>query len=124
MTASAGCFPDDLIKLQEQLHRAHAEHRAFLASLPWSVEPMKGWARGERYSHRGDVPDSPGWSEEEKETAARLQRELRELAIAVGDHPHWATVPAETRVSARMDLKKRTRPADEPNDEPAEAKAA
>lgn len=49
---------------------------------------------------------------------------VSDLAIAIGDHPQWATVPAETRVSARMDLKKRTRPADEPADEPAAAEAA
>ncbi|MEW2373411.1 hypothetical protein AB0940_29165 [Streptomyces sp. NPDC006656] len=120
--SDTGSFPDDLRQLQERLHRVQAEYRSHLASLPWSVEPVKGWGRGERYSHRGDVPDSPGWSEEEKETAARLQQELRELAGAVAGHPHWATVPAEKRVAARMDLKKRTRPApaaDEPGTEAA-----
>ncbi|MFE6085992.1 hypothetical protein [Streptomyces virginiae] len=115
MNSSDACsFPDDLLKLQEQLHRANAEHRAFLARLPWSVEPMKGWARGERYSHRGDVPDSPGWSEEEKETADRMWAEIRELAISVVDHPHWATLAREEIVSARMALKKQARPADDP----------
>ncbi|MFD9270995.1 hypothetical protein ACFWB1_26945 [Streptomyces goshikiensis] len=104
-------FPDDLLQLQERLHRAHAEHRAYLAGLPWSVEPMKGWVRGERFSHCGDVPDSPGWSEEEKETVDRMRAEIRELSIAVVDHPHWASVPRETVVSARMQLKKQTRPA-------------
>ncbi|WP_052713720.1 hypothetical protein [Streptomyces katrae] len=85
---------------------------------------MAGWARGERYPHRGDVPDSPGWSTEEKETVNRIQSELGELAIAVGEHPYWATVPVEKRVAARMDLKKQTRPADEPAGEPATAEAA
>ncbi|MGW7342730.1 hypothetical protein [Streptomyces sp. NPDC054854] len=79
-------FPDDLLKLQERLHRAHAEHRVHLAALPWSVEPMKGWARGERYSHRGDVPDSPGWSDEQK------------------------SVSADTLVESRMRLKRQARP--------------
>ncbi|MET9959426.1 hypothetical protein ABZ128_10140 [Streptomyces sp. NPDC006326] len=115
MTSSdARSFPDDLLKLQEQLHRAHAEHRAYLAALPWSVEPMKGWARGERYSHRGDVPDSPGWSQEEKETVDRMWAELRELAIAVADHPHWETVPREGVVAARMELKKQACPTNAP----------
>ncbi|MCX5278257.1 hypothetical protein [Streptomyces virginiae] len=115
MTSSdARSFPDDLLKLQEQLHRAHAEHRAFLAGLPWSVEPMKGWARGERFSHRGDVPDSPGWSAEEKETVDRMWSEIRELAVSVVEHPHWATVSREEIVSARMELKKRARPAEDP----------
>ncbi|OEJ22467.1 hypothetical protein [Streptomyces subrutilus] len=111
MTSSDACsFPDDLLKLQEQLHRAHAEHRAFLAGLPWSVEPMTGWAAGERYSHRGDVPDSPGWSQEEKETADRMWREIRELSIAVVDHPYWSTLQKEDVVAARMELKNQTRP--------------
>ncbi|MGW7342779.1 hypothetical protein [Streptomyces sp. NPDC054854] len=105
-------FPDDLLKLQERLHRAHAEHRAYLAGLPWSVEPMKGWQRGERFSHRGDVPNSPGWTDEQKETVDRMRAELRELSTAVVDHPHWATVPRETLVNARMQLKQQTRPAE------------
>ncbi|MFG2666475.1 hypothetical protein ACGFY6_19815 [Streptomyces sp. NPDC048387] len=112
-----GAFPDDLLRLQEQLHRAYAEHRTLLASLPWSAEPLEGWARGERYSHRGDVSTSPGWSEEEKQGVARLERELRQLALSVSGHPYWLTVPPEGRGAARMDLKKRTRPAaaDEPS---------
>ncbi|MFG2716518.1 hypothetical protein ACGFX2_39295 [Streptomyces goshikiensis] len=84
-------FPDDLLKLQEEFHHGHAEHRVFLAGLPWSVEPLKGWARGERYSHRGDVADSPGWTQEQKERVERMRRELRDLSAAVADHPHWAS---------------------------------
>ncbi|MGW7312555.1 hypothetical protein [Streptomyces sp. NPDC054865] len=103
-------FPDDLLKLQERLHRAHAEHRVHLAALPWSVEPMKGWARGERYSHRGDVPDSPGWSDEQKATADRMWAEIRELSIKVVDHPHWKSVSADTLVESRMRLKRQARP--------------
>ncbi|MER5570485.1 hypothetical protein ABT083_30500 [Streptomyces goshikiensis] len=103
-------LPDDLLRLQERLHRAHAEHRTYLIGLPWSVEPMKGWVRGERFSHRGDVPDSPGWSEEQKETVDRMRAEIRELSIAVVDHPHWATVARDAVVEARMQLKKQTRP--------------
>ncbi|WP_405546559.1 hypothetical protein OG590_39690 (plasmid) [Streptomyces goshikiensis] len=103
-------FPDDLLKLQVELHRAHAEHRDFLAGLPWSVEPMQGWARGERFSHRGDVPDSPGWTDEQKERAERMRQELRDLSAAVVDHSYWATVAREDVVAARMLLKKQTRP--------------
>ncbi|MFD5891973.1 hypothetical protein ACFWHQ_39335 [Streptomyces sp. NPDC060334] len=113
-------FPDDLLQLQERLHHAHTEHRAYLADLPWSVEPQTGWTRGERFSHRGDVPDSPGWSDEQKETVDRMWAEIRELSIAVADHAHWATVPRDVLVDARMRLKKQTRPA-EPRIEVAEA---
>ncbi|WP_242439029.1 hypothetical protein [Streptomyces sp. CB00455] len=75
------------------------------------MEPLAGWARGERFSDRGDVPDSPGWSEEEKVTVDRMWAEIRELSVAVVDHPHWATVAREDVVAARMQLKKETRPA-------------
>ncbi|MFD8024534.1 hypothetical protein ACFV6G_29470 [Streptomyces lavendulae] len=115
MTSTGETFPDDLLKLQERLHRAHAEHRAYLAGLPWSVEPVAGWSRGERFSHRGDVPDSPGWSDEQKETVDRMWAGIREFSIAVVDHPYWATVPRDAVVNARMQLKKQVRPA-EPSD--------
>lgn len=100
-------FPDDLLQLQERLHRAHADHRAYLADLPWNVEPLTGWARGERFSHRGD---GPGWSEEQKETVDRMWAEIRDLSIAVVDHPYWATMAREDMVAARMRLKKQARP--------------
>nr|WP_051837469.1 hypothetical protein [Streptomyces sp. NRRL F-2580] len=54
---------------------------------------MAGWARGERFSHRGDVPDSPGWSDEQKETVDRMRAELLKLSTAVVDHLYWETVP-------------------------------
>ncbi|MEV8533161.1 hypothetical protein [Streptomyces sp. NPDC051211] len=54
---------------------------------------MAGWTRGERYSHRGDVPDSPGWSDEQKQKVDETRAEILELSIAVVDHSHWATVP-------------------------------
>ncbi|MCX4808130.1 hypothetical protein ACFWWM_35035 [Streptomyces sp. NPDC058682] len=108
----AGSFPDHLLQLQERLHRAHADHRAYLAGLPWSVEPVVGWKRGERFSHRGDVPDSPGWSDEQKETVDRMRAELRELSIAVVDHAYWASVPRERLMDTRMQLKRQARPAE------------
>lgn len=119
MTSNGETFPDDLLRLQERLHRAHAEHRAYLAGLPWSVEPLKGWTRGERFSHRGDVADSPGWSDEQKEAVDRMWAEIRELSISVVDHPHWATIDRDVLVAARMQLKQQTRPVEA--DEVAEA---
>lgn len=81
---------------------------------------MKGWQRGDRWSHRGDVPDSPGWSEEQKQGLEAIRARLRELAGAVVDHPHWQSIEKEKLVAARMLLKKQTRPA-EPAPEPAGA---
>ncbi|MFI7178979.1 hypothetical protein [Streptomyces spororaveus] len=112
-------FPEDLLQLQERLHRAHAAHRAYLAGLPWSVEPMAGWTRGERYSHRGDVPDSPGWSDEQKQRVDEMRAEILELSIAVVDHSHWATVPREEVVAARMQLKKQAASSDDAGAEAA-----
>ncbi len=71
---------------------------------------MARGARGEPFSHRSDVPDSPGWSDEQKERVDRMWAEIRELSVAVVDHSHWATV---TRVGARMELKRQARPADD-----------
>lgn len=44
-----------------------------------------------------------------------MRAEIRELSIAVVDHPHWATVARDAVVEARMQLKKQTRPM-EPGD--------
>ncbi|MEW1637578.1 hypothetical protein AB0469_26345 [Streptomyces sp. NPDC093801] len=116
-------FPHDLLELQERLHRAHAEYRAYLATLPWSGEPMKGWPRGERFSHRGDVPDSPGWSDEQKATADRMWAEIGRLSVDVSGHPYWKSVPTENLVASRMQLKRQARPAESPED-PEAAEAA
>ncbi|MFD6113952.1 hypothetical protein ACFWG0_28125 [Streptomyces yangpuensis] len=53
---------------------------------------MAGWTRGERYSHRGDVPDSPGGSDEQKQRAYEMRAEILELSIAVAGRSYWATV--------------------------------
>ncbi|GHB68638.1 hypothetical protein GCM10010347_43580 [Streptomyces cirratus] len=111
VTSNANVFPDDLLQLQERLHRIRAEHTAYLAGLPWSVEPVKGWARWEHFSHRGDVPDSPGWTPEQKERVDWMWQELRDLSAAVVDHPYWKTVEREKVVEARMLMKKQARPA-------------
>ncbi|MFE9847045.1 hypothetical protein [Streptomyces goshikiensis] len=83
------------------------------------MEPMKGCSRGEQHSHRAHVPDSPGWSEEQKETVDRMGAENRQLLIDVVDHPHWKSVPTDTLVASRMQLKRQGRPTEAP--ETAEA---
>ncbi|MEU5811717.1 hypothetical protein [Streptomyces sp. NPDC047718] len=102
-------FPARLRAMQLQLHRVQAAHRRLCSELPWSVEPMEGWeASDHRYSHRGDVPASPGYTPEQKQARARLDRRLLRLATAIGTHPFWGTVEAEKRVAARMALKRIT----------------
>ncbi|MFD3719883.1 hypothetical protein [Streptomyces sp. NPDC058674] len=105
-------FPADLLQLQERLHRAHAEHRAYLDGLPWSVVPLTGWVRGERFSHQGDVLDSRGWSDEQKETVDRMWAQIRELSIAVVGHPHWKSVPLDALIESRRQLKRQAHPVD------------
>ncbi|MFF4583777.1 hypothetical protein ACFY15_36330 [Streptomyces sp. NPDC001373] len=70
---------------------------------------MKGWAASDhRYSHRGNVPDSPGYTTEQKAALARLNRRLLRLATAVVDHTWWKSLEGEDRVKARMALKRTT----------------
>lgn len=93
--------------MQAQLHRVRAEYSALCATLPWSVEPLPGWTAEEgRYSSRGDVPPSPGYTEEQKTLMARLESRQRRLAGAVMTDAFWQSVEREKVVSARMALKR------------------
>ncbi|MET9324982.1 hypothetical protein ABZX75_33295 [Streptomyces sp. NPDC003038] len=38
--------------------------------------------------------------------------EIRELSIAVVDHPHWKSLPVDVLVAARMQLRRQARPAE------------
>ncbi|MEV7618367.1 hypothetical protein [Streptomyces sp. NPDC089799] len=68
--------------------------------------PMPGWPASEhRYSHRGDVQAS-GYTDEQKDVRARMERRMRRLAEALATHPFWAAVEAGQRVKARMALKR------------------
>ncbi|WP_030200719.1 hypothetical protein [Streptomyces sp. NRRL S-87] len=99
-------FPPRLCALQLQLHRVRADSVRLSAELPWSVEPMPGWPASEhRFSHRGDVPDSAGYTPEQKAAQDRLRKRELRLAAAVGTDPFWGTLAGEDRVKARMALK-------------------
>jgi hypothetical protein len=110
-------FPDDLHAAQTRLHQALAEHAALCRTLPWSVEPMAGWA-GEEHPHTGVVTggraDSPGWTEEQKQAEATLRGECVELSIRVTTHEYWGTVDREKLVEERQRLKAVTQPATVP----------
>ncbi|MFD3720059.1 hypothetical protein [Streptomyces sp. NPDC058674] len=60
------------------------------------------------------MPDSPGWSDEHKETVDWMWAEIRQLSIDVGDHPYWKSVPTDIPVKTRMQLKRHARPAEAP----------
>uniref|UniRef100_A0AAU2K124 Uncharacterized protein n=1 Tax=Streptomyces sp. NBC_00049 TaxID=2903617 RepID=A0AAU2K124_9ACTN len=105
-------FPPRLRALQAQLHRVRAEHAALCATLPWSTEPLPGWTTPEgRYSHRGDVPPSPGYTEEQQVLRARLERRMRRLTGVVMTDAFWQSVEREKVVAARMALKRAHEPA-------------
>lgn len=105
-------FPPRLRALQAQLHRVRAEYTALCASLPWSTEPLPGWTAQEgRYSSRGDVPPSPGYTPEQQLARERLERRLRRLAGVVTTDPFWQSVEREKVFAARMALKRAHEPA-------------
>ncbi|MFE5852388.1 hypothetical protein ACFQ61_04095 [Streptomyces sp. NPDC056500] len=107
-------FPHDLRDAQLQLHRTRAAYAALCRELPWSVEPAPGW-EGDKQLHSDrmpGLPDSPGYTEQQKEEEKRLRGLLLELSAAVSTHPYWQTLRGPELVSARMVLKQNaTRPA-------------
>jgi hypothetical protein len=110
-------FPEDLRAAQVRLHQATAELASLCRSLPWSVEPMPGWA-GTEHPHTGEITggreDSPGWSKEQKQTVKRLRMECTDLSIRIATHPYWQSVETEKQVETRQALRSATRPATAP----------
>lgn len=106
-------FPGDLLAAQTRLHQAAAELSALLRSLPWSVEPMKGWP-GSKHPHTGEIiggrEPSPGWSDEQKEAVDRLLQECRELSATVTTHQYWELFQGADVIKERMRLKSEARP--------------
>ncbi|MFF3326038.1 hypothetical protein [Streptomyces sp. NPDC002889] len=107
-------FPQDLRDAQIRLHRVHCEYAALCRALPWSVEPHPGWTGDKQpYSdYVGSMPDSPGYTEQQKADEARLRAERLELSIFVSTHPYWSTVERDKVVDERMRLKRISRPAE------------
>lgn len=116
-------FPQDLRDAQARLHQVQRAYVALCRTLPWSVEPAAGWSGDKQaYSdHVGSMPDSPGYTEQQKAEEERLRRERLELSLVVSTHPYWSTVEREKVVDERMRLKRVARPA---QDTPAEADEA
>ncbi|MEV7129722.1 hypothetical protein [Streptomyces sp. NPDC093260] len=101
-------FPSDLLAARTRLNQATAELSALLRSLPWSVEPLEGWP-GIEHPHTGEVTGgrepSPGWTNEQKASVARLRRECLELSATVTTHSYWDAFQGEDVVKERMRLK-------------------
>ncbi|MER7050098.1 hypothetical protein [Streptomyces jumonjinensis] len=103
-------FPADLRDAQTRLHRTRAEYEELCRELPWSVEPMPGW-EGDKQLHSdriGAMPDSPGYTGQQKTEVARLRGLLLELTEQVTVHPFWQELRGPDLVEARMALKRTT----------------
>ncbi|MFD9047847.1 hypothetical protein [Streptomyces zaomyceticus] len=103
-------FPEDLKRLQARLHRARAEHEALCRTLPWSAEPLPGWAAKTHPNDskiivsEGRAP-SPGYTPQQHAEDTRLRDLVQELSAEVVTHPFWGTLAGSDRVAARVALK-------------------
>ncbi|GAA2770505.1 hypothetical protein [Streptomyces showdoensis] len=127
-TPTPSPFPADLLDLQRRLHQARHDFAALCAALPWSVEPDPGWP-GTKHPHTDQVtggrPESPGWTQEQREEHSRLLALVQELAIKVSCHPYWEKLPKDgSLVAARSKLKHDPDVLDLPAGDTAETAAA
>lgn len=97
-------FPDDLVQAQRDLQQATAELEALYAELPWSVEPAPAWEREDRWS-KTSFPDSPGWTDGQKQQVEGLRARRLDLATKVMTHDYWDTLSGPDVVAARSALK-------------------
>ncbi|MFI7368071.1 hypothetical protein ACIBO4_38610 [Streptomyces sp. NPDC050149] len=99
-------FPQDLRDAQLALHRTRADYEQYAKALPWSAEPMPGWEADKQLhsGYRSAKPDSPGYTDEQREQIEAYRAELLELNTTVMTHPYWAGL-SENVVAARMALK-------------------
>ncbi|WP_336052242.1 hypothetical protein [Streptomyces sp. CA2R101] len=98
-------FPRDLVDAQLELSSVRSELSALYKRLPWSVEPASGWAHakeGGRY-FESKRPDSPGWTDEEKQQVNDLRARQMELVTSIYVHDFWAS--CSDPVTARSALK-------------------
>ncbi|MFE6775032.1 hypothetical protein [Streptomyces sp. NPDC057702] len=97
-------FPRDLLAAQDELHQVRARLLALYGRLPWSVEPVAGFADRDLWRPR-ERPDSPGWPTEERAEVAELRERELTLAATVSQHPFWATLSGPRVPAGRMALK-------------------
>ncbi|WP_432095705.1 hypothetical protein [Streptomyces sp. bgisy100] len=100
-------FPDDLVTAQQQLDQVRAELSAFLATLPWSVEPAPGFrqTKEDGYWSSRERPESPGWTEDDQARVKELRHRELGLTETVLTHDFWSSLSGPDRVAARTALK-------------------
>ncbi|RRR85699.1 nucleic acid-binding protein [Streptomyces sp. RP5T] len=100
-------YPDDLLTAQRDLLAVRAELAALLEALPYSVERMEAWTRPEGYwlATSPAHPDSPGWTDSQKQQVADLRKRERDLAAKIVAHRFWNEVDGPERPDARSQLR-------------------
>ncbi|MEV7470891.1 hypothetical protein ACWDFH_27505 [Streptomyces kronopolitis] len=98
-------FPGDLVAAQLELHRVRSELSALYKRLPWSVVPLPGWTHTKEggRAYESTFPDSPGWTDEEKQQVNDVRARQMELVTHIFAHDFWASCPDP--VAARSALK-------------------
>lgn len=100
-------FPEDSRAAQSALHRTQSEFERYARTLPWSAEPMPA-REAEKQLHSGyrpSRPESPGYTEDQRQQVAAYRKLLLELGVKVSAHPFWKTVEPGRVVAARIQLK-------------------
>ncbi|MCX5206627.1 hypothetical protein OG897_35130 [Streptomyces sp. NBC_00237] len=82
MSSYSAPFPEDLIDLQQQLHQAQADFHTLATAPPW-----------------GAADSAPVFTEEEVDQVEELWERIRELTMAVNEHPYWTTTASSGPVN-------------------------
>ncbi|MER8003962.1 nucleic acid-binding protein [Streptomyces sp. NPDC095613] len=101
-------YPDDLLTAQRDLLAVRAELAALFEALPCSVEPMEAWTRPEGYwlATSPAHPDSPCWTDAQRQQVTELRERERELAATIVTHDFWGMVGGPERPDARSQLRR------------------
>ncbi len=104
------CFVQERLVVLKERAAALAIMRRTLTDL-LEAGAVAGEPPADAASGNGERPSPAGASAgPQQEAVDRMCAEIRELSIAVVDHPHWASVLRDIVVNAGMQLKKQTRP--------------
>ncbi|MFK0112560.1 nucleic acid-binding protein [Streptomyces sp. NPDC091217] len=100
-------YPDELLRLQQDLNAVRSDLDTLVRSLPYSVVPIEAWQRPDGYwlSTSPSYPDSPGWSEQEQQKVMALRDQEREISAKIVTHAFWDEVSGPQRPDARSQLK-------------------